>query len=45
MEKKGKEQVIPLAEYLARLEQGIFIGDCWVDMGKGEFAYALMKWL
>jgi hypothetical protein len=39
--KKEKERVIPLAEYLARLEQGVFIGDCWVDMGNGEFAYAL----
>jgi hypothetical protein len=38
---KKKEPVIPKDEYFARLEQGIPVGNCWVDMGNGEFAYAL----
>jgi hypothetical protein len=39
--KKEKEQVISRDEYFARVEQGICIGNCWVDMGNGEYAYAL----
>jgi hypothetical protein len=43
MEKKVQERVISEAEYLARLEQGVPVGDCWVDMGNGQFAYALQE--
>jgi hypothetical protein len=43
MGKKVKERVISEAEYLARLEQGVPVGNCWVDMGNGQFAYALQE--
>jgi hypothetical protein len=43
MGKKVKERVISEAEYLARLEQGVPVGNCWVDMGNGQLAYALQE--
>jgi hypothetical protein len=43
MGKKVKERIIPEAEYLARLEQGVPVGNCWVDMGNGQMAYALQE--
>ncbi|MDR0605079.1 MAG: hypothetical protein LBG80_12320 [Bacteroidales bacterium] len=43
MGKKVKERVISQNEYLARLEQGVPVGDCWVDMGNGQLAYALQE--
>jgi hypothetical protein len=43
MGKKVQERVISEAEYLARLEQGVPVGNCWVDMGNGQLAYALQE--
>jgi hypothetical protein len=43
MGKKLQERIIPQSEYLARLEQGVPVGDCWVDMGNGQLAYALQE--
>jgi hypothetical protein len=43
MGEKVKERIIPEAEYLARLEQGVPVGNCWVDMGNGQLAYALQE--
>jgi hypothetical protein len=43
MGKKTKEQVISQEEYFARLEQGVPVGDCRIDMGNGELAYALYE--
>jgi hypothetical protein len=43
MGEKVKERVISENEYLARLEQGVPVGNCWVDMGNGELAYALQE--
>jgi hypothetical protein len=40
--KEGK-RIIKKEEYFARLGQGVPIGDCWVDMGTGELAYALRE--
>jgi hypothetical protein len=40
--KEGK-RIIKKEEYFARLGQGVPIGDCWVDMGNGELAYALRE--
>jgi hypothetical protein len=36
-----KRRIIKKEEYFIRLDQGIPVGDCWVDMGNGELAYAL----
>jgi hypothetical protein len=43
MGKKVKERVISEAGYLVRLEQGVPVGDCRVDMGNGQLAYALQE--
>jgi hypothetical protein len=43
MGKKVKERVISEAGYLVRLEQGVPVGDCRVDMGNGELVYALYE--
>jgi hypothetical protein len=37
------KRIIKKEEYFARLSQGIPIGNCWVDMGNGELAYALYE--
>jgi hypothetical protein len=37
----NNKRIIKKEEYLVRLSQGIPIGDCWVDLGNGELAYAL----
>ena len=34
-------RVISKGEYDARINQGIPVGNCWVDMGNGERSYAL----
>lgn len=36
-------RIIPKGEYFARIEQGIPIGECWVDMGNDVLAYAFHK--
>jgi hypothetical protein len=38
---KDGKRIIKKEEYFARLSQGVPIGNCWVDMGNGELAYAL----
>jgi hypothetical protein len=38
-----KRRIIKKEEYFVRLEQGVPVGDCWVDMGNGELAYALQE--
>jgi hypothetical protein len=43
MSKKRQEQILSQDEYFARMEQGVPVGDCWVDMGNGQFAYALQE--
>lgn len=43
MGKKVHERIISEDEYLARLEQGVPVGNCWVDMGNGQLAYALQE--
>jgi hypothetical protein len=37
------KRIIKKEEYFARLEQGVPVGNCWVDMGNGELAYALYE--
>jgi len=36
-------RIIPKGEYCSRIEQGIPIGNCWVDMGNGILAFALQN--
>jgi hypothetical protein len=43
MGKKIKERIISQDEYFARIGQGVPIGDCWIDVGNGEYAYALQE--
>jgi hypothetical protein len=37
------KRIIKKEEYFTRLAQGVPVGDCWVDMGNGELAYALYE--
>jgi len=34
-------RIISKNEYFTRLDQGVPIGNCWVDMGNGEYVYVL----
>jgi hypothetical protein len=38
-----RKRIIKKEEYFARIEQGVPVGNCWVDMGNGELAYALYE--
>ncbi len=36
-------RIISKNEYFTRLDQGVSVGNCWVDMGNGELTYAIQE--